>query len=123
METENRTGYKIRFLSGDLEGRSFAVRNAGTTIGRSRSADIRPGADDIAGEHVSLLPQLGGGVLLHNPGNGPVSVKGAALVAGQEVLLHPGDDVSLGKTLAFLVEEDDSPVPATAAAAEPDPAD
>ena len=35
--------YRIRFLAGELAGRTFAIQPSGTLIGRERNADIRPG--------------------------------------------------------------------------------
>ena len=40
---EKPSNYRIRFIAGELAGRTFAVRNSGTTIGRRRDADLRPG--------------------------------------------------------------------------------
>ena len=42
--------YKIKFISGELSGRTFAVKNSGILIGRMRDADIRPGGTDIAAD-------------------------------------------------------------------------
>lgn len=48
--------YKIRFINGDLEGRSFAVKESGVVIGSSMNADIRSSDAGVAEEHVTLLP-------------------------------------------------------------------
>ena len=51
MSTKN---YRIRFVSGEFEGRSFAVLPEGTLIGKSRAAAIRPGSAEIEIEHAVL---------------------------------------------------------------------
>ena len=107
---ERAVHYKIRFLTGELAGRVFAVRNSGTLIGRRRDADIRPGGTDIGAEHITLLPQTDRGVLLHVHGNESARVNGEEVIGEGDVLLTPGADVSIGKELTFVLEEDDSPV-------------
>ena len=103
--------YKIRFLTGELAGRVFAIRNSGTLIGRRRDADIRPGGMDIGVEHVTLLPQSDRGVLLHVYADESARVNGEEVVGEGDFLLLPGADVSIGKELTFVLEEDDdSPV-------------
>ncbi len=112
--------YKIRFLTGELAGRVFAVRNSGTLIGRRREADIRPGGMDIGAEHVTLMPQSDNGVLLHVHDNAAVRVNGEEATGEGDFLLTPGADVCLGKELTFVLEEDDSPVDMESAAVMPD---
>ena len=100
--------YRIRFLTGELAGRVFAVRNSGTLIGRRRDADIRPGGMDIGVEHVTLIPQSDHGVLLHVHGNESARVNGDEVVGEADFLLVPGADVCIGKELTFVLEEDDA---------------
>lgn len=57
--------YKIKFINGDLEGRSFAVKDSGLVIGSSMNADIRSSEYGVAEEHITLLPQFDAGILLH----------------------------------------------------------
>ena len=99
--------YKIKFISGELSGRTFAVKNSGILIGRMRDADIRPGGTDIAAEHISLIPQQDSGVLLHVHGNESAWVNGSEISGGQDFLLVPGADVRIGKELTFLLETDE----------------
>lgn len=95
--------YKIRFINGDLEGRSFAVKESGIVIGSSMNADIRSSDAGVAEEHLTLLPQSGGGIAMHCSDDALVRNEQAA--AGTDAALRPGDDVKLGKSLAFVVEE------------------
>lgn len=108
--------YKIRFLSGELAGRTFAVSPTGTSIGRQREADIRPGGADIAAEHISLVPQESG-VMLHVHGDESAWVNGEEFTGGQEVQLAPGADVRIGRELTFVLEPDEMPVEESSAAA------
>ena len=110
------SAYQIKFLSGELAGRTFAIRNSGIVIGRRRDADIRPGGADIAPEHVTLMPQSDSGVLLHVAENASVLVNGEAVPGGQDRRLLPGADVRLGNELTFVLENDDSPLPPVSAA-------
>ncbi len=110
------SSYKIKFLSGELAGRTFAILNSGTVIGRSRDADIRPGGTDIAPEHVTLMPQSDTGVLLHVFENASALVNGEEVPGGEDRRLLPGADVRIGKELTFMLESDDSPPPVSAAA-------
>ena len=110
------SSYKIKFLSGELAGRTFAILNSGTVIGRSRDADIRPGGTDIAPEHVTLMPQSDTGVLLHVFENAFALVNGEEVPGGEDRRLLPGADVRIGKELTFMLESDDSPPPVPAAA-------
>ena len=95
--------YKIRFINGDLEGRSFAVKESGVVIGSSMNADIRSSDAGVAEEHVTLLPQSGGGIVMHCSAD--ALVRNGQASAGTDAALRPGDDVKLGKSLAFVVEE------------------
>ena len=45
--------YKIKFINGDLEGRSFAVKDSGLVIGSSMNADIRSSEYGVAEEHIT----------------------------------------------------------------------
>ena len=108
--------YKIRFLSGELAGRTFAVSPTGTSIGRQREADIRPGGADIAAEHISLVPQESG-VMLHVHGDESAWVNGEEFTGGQEVQLAPGADVRIGRELTFVLEPDEMPVEESSAVA------
>lgn len=96
--------YRIRFINGDLKGRSFAVKDSGLVIGSSMDSDIRSSDSGIVAEHATLLPQTGSGILLHNSGDGDVWVRNMALGNGEDKMLEPGDDVRLGKNLSFIVE-------------------
>lgn len=106
--------YRIRFISGELSGRVFAVNGAGTKIGRAKTADIRPGGEDIAAEHITLMPQLSSGVLLLVHGTESAWVNGEEISGGQSVMLAPGADVRIGKELSFVLEPDASADPAAA---------
>ncbi len=106
--------YRIRFISGELSGRVFAVGGAGTKIGRAKTADIRPGGEDIAAEHITLMPQLGSGVLLLVHGTESAWVNGEEISGGQSVMLAPGTDVRIGNELSFVLEPDSSADPAAA---------
>lgn len=106
--------YRIRFISGELSGRVFAVNGAGTKIGRAKTADIRPGGEDIAAEHITLMPQLSSGVLLLVHGTESAWVNGEEFHGGQSVMLSPGADVRIGKELSFVLEPDASADPAAA---------
>ena len=107
--------YRIRFISGELSGRVFAVGGAGTKIGRAKTADIRPGGEDIAAEHITLMPQLGSGVLLLVHGTESAWVNGDEEISGgQSVMLAPGTDVRIGNELSFVLEPDTSADPAAA---------
>lgn len=106
--------YRIRFISGELSGRVFAVGGAGTKIGRAKTADIRPGGEDIAAEHITLMPQLGSGVLLLVHGTESAWVNGEEISGGQSVMLVPGTDVRIGNELSFVLEPDSSADPAAA---------
>ena len=86
--------YKIKFINGDLEGRSFAVKDSGLVIGSSMNADIRSSEYGVAEEHITLLPQFDAGILLHNPGNGS-EVNRCIL----EVYLLEGEDGSATASL------------------------
>ena len=108
---EKPSNYRIRFIAGELAGRTFAVRNSGTTIGRRRDADLRPGGSDIGSEHVTLLPQSDIGVLLHVHENEIAWVNGEEVAGGEDRRLLPGADVRIGRELTFVLEADDSPVP------------
>ena len=110
------SSYKIKFLSGELAGRTFAILNSGTVIGRRRDADIRPGGTDIATEHVTLMPQSDSGVLLHVFENASALVNGEEVPGGEDRRLLPGADVRIGKELTFMLEADDSPPPVPPAA-------
>ena len=101
--------YKIRFLTGELAGRVFAVRNSGTLIGRRRDADIRPGGLDIGAEHVTLLPQSDHGVLLHVHANESARVNGDEVIGEGDFLLLCSDgfcellpDDAMARTLNSL---------------------
>lgn len=96
--------YKIKFINGDLEGRSFAVKDSGLVIGSSMNADIRSSEYGVAEEHITLLPQFDAGILLHNPGNGSVWVRNVPVSEGDDVQINPGDDVRIGKALSFVLE-------------------
>ena len=103
------SGYRIKFISGELAGRIFSIPDSGILIGRARNADIRPGGSDIAMEHISLLPQKNS-VLLHSEGNEGAWVNGKKLSGGKDQLLTPGDDVRIGKELTFILESDEKAV-------------
>ena len=105
---QQTVGYKIRFITGELAGRTFAIPNSGTTIGRRRDADIRPGGTDIAAEHLSLMPQADSGVLMHVYDNESAWVDGNEIAGGADALLTPGEDVRIGKELTFVLERNDS---------------
>mgnify|MGYP001044270156 CR=1 FL=1 len=109
------SSYKIKFLSGELAGRTFAILNSGTVIGRNRDADIRPGGTDIAPEHVTLMPQSDSGVLLHVFENASAQVNGEEVPGGEDRRLLPGADVRIGRELTFVLEDEDSPPPVPAA--------
>ena len=100
--------YRIRFISGELSGRVFAVGGAGMKIGRAKTADIRPGGEDIAAEHITLMPQLGSGVLLLVHGIESAWVNGEEISGGQSVMLIPGADVRIGKELSFVLESEEA---------------
>ncbi|UKI32655.1 MAG: FHA domain-containing protein [Lentisphaeria bacterium] len=104
--------YRIRFLAGELAGRTFAIQPSGTLIGRERNADIRPGGADIAAEHITLMPQSDSGVLLHVHGSESAWVNGEEISGGGDVLLTPGADVRIGRELTFVLEPDESRVAA-----------
>ena len=104
--------YRIRFLAGELAGRSFAIRTSGTLIGRERNADIRPGGTDIAPEHITLMPQSDSGVLLHVHESESARVNGEEITGGRDLLLTPGADVRIGRELTFVLEVDDAPATA-----------
>lgn len=97
--------YKIKFINGDLNGRSFAVKDSGLVIGTSMKADIRSSEIGLDDEHITILPQIGAGILLHNMGKGGVWVRNESVPDGGDILINAGDDVRLGKTLAFVVEK------------------
>ncbi|MBP3395010.1 MAG: FHA domain-containing protein, partial [Lentisphaeria bacterium] len=103
------SGYRIKFISGELAGRIFSIPDSGILIGRARNADIRPGGSDIAMEHISLLPQKNS-VLLHSEGNEGAWVNGKKLSGGKDQLLTPGDDVRIGNELTFILESDEKAV-------------
>ncbi|MCI6287414.1 MAG: FHA domain-containing protein [Lentisphaeria bacterium] len=103
------SGYRIKFISGELAGRIFSIPDSGILIGRTRNAGIRPGGSDIAMEHISLLPQKNS-VLLHSEGNEGAWVNGKKLFGGKDQLLTPGDDVRIGKELTFILESDEKAV-------------
>lgn len=96
--------YKIRFIGGDLLGRSFALKDSGLVVGSSADADVRTSDEGVAARHISLMPQSDSGVLLCNSG-ADLLVKNAPLASGSSALLELGDDVRLGKALAFVLEK------------------
>ncbi len=95
--------YKIKFISGDLAGRSFALGDSGLVIGSSTNADIRISESGIEDEHITLLPNFDSEVLLRNRAS-EVFVRGESVPVGADVQLREGDDVRLGKSLAFVLE-------------------
>ena len=74
--------YKIKFINGDLNGRSFAVKDSGLVIGTSMKADIRSSEIGLDDEHITILPQIGAGILLHNMGKGGVWVRNESVPEG-----------------------------------------
>lgn len=103
--------YKIKFIAGELAGRTFALLNSGTRIGRMRDAEIRPGGSDIAPEHITLIPQQdASGVRLHVHEEASARVNGNDLSGGEDCLLQPEAEVRIGKELTFVLEPDDAPL-------------
>jgi len=97
--------YRIHFISGELNGRSFVIPPDGLLIGKSRAAAIRPGSSEIKVEHAML--QIRSDLLFLVPKAETVFVGDRQLEPGIEFLLEPGTDVRLGKDLSFLVEKDE----------------
>ena len=107
--------YRIRFVSGELSGRTFLIPPDGILIGKSRSAAIRPGDEEIGIEHASLRYDEKGALVLEALAE-KVAVRGTPLEPKAECRLEPGSDVMLGDRLSFVVDEDDAPaVPPPAA--------
>ena len=106
MEEPNRF-YKVRFVDGELAGREFSVKDSGTIMGKSQSADIRFGSDGIGAEHICLLPQSDGGLLLSVYGGNNVELNGVRLGENATKSLVEGDEVSLGQNQKFVVMSDD----------------
>ena len=79
------------------------MKESGVVIGSSMNADIRSSDAGVAEEHVTLLPQSGGGIVMHCSAD--ALVRNGQASAGTDAALRPGDDVKLGKSLAFVVEE------------------
>jgi hypothetical protein len=104
------SGYKIKFIAGELAGRLFAIPESGSTIGRARTADIRPGGSDIGGEHLLLMPQGNDGVRLHVASDQKAWVNNQEVAGGSDKMLKPGDDVRIGNELTFVVEINDNPL-------------
>ena len=100
--------YRIRFVSGELSGRTFLIPPDGILIGKSRSAAIRPGDEEIGIEHASLRYDEKGALVLEALAE-KVAVRGTPLEPKAECRLEPGSDVMLGDRLSFVVEEEDAP--------------
>ena len=119
MSTKN---YRIRFVSGEFAGRSFAVLPEGTLIGKSRVAAIRPGSAEIEIEHAVLRVDPATGALMIESKAETVFVQKIQLPPGTECSLEPGMDVRLGTDLSFVAELDEG-LPADAASPAPEAAD
>lgn len=96
--------YKLKFIAGELSGRIFALDNF-VLIGRSREAGIRPGASDIAPEHISLAVEDDGSVMMHVYSDAPTAVNDFELAGDSDINLPLLSDVRLGKDLVFILEE------------------
>lgn len=99
--------YKLKFISGELAGRVFALDNF-VLIGRSRDAHIRPGASDIAPEHVSLAVEEDGSVMMHVFSDALTAVNNFELAGDTDLNLPVNSDVRLGKELVFVLEESEA---------------
>ena len=84
--------YRIRFVSGELSGRTFLIPPDGILIGKSRSAAIRPGDEEIGIEHASLRYDEKGALVLEALAE-KVAVRGTPLEPKAECRLEPGSDV------------------------------
>ncbi|MCQ2380190.1 MAG: hypothetical protein MJ025_04635 [Victivallaceae bacterium] len=116
---DQKIHYKIRFVEGELAGRSFALDDAGMRIGKAKDNDIRPGGADILPYHVTLLPQsASGGVLLNFEKNAKISLDGMRLVEDRGFIVLPGMKVTLGSNLTFVIEES-ADIPAAPAVERP----
>ncbi len=99
--------YKLKFISGELAGRVFALDNF-VLIGRSRDAHIRPGASDIAPEHISLAVEEDGSVMMHVFSDALTAVNNFELAGDTDLNLPVNSDVRLGKELVFVLEESEA---------------
>ena len=114
-----KAGYRIRFVGGELFGRTFLIPPDGMLIGKSRSAAIRPGDEEIDIEHAALRCDEQGGLVLESLSE-KVWVNGSKLDPGSERVLEMGEDVRLGSKLSFVAEKDDAPVEFSASVADCD---
>ena len=99
--------YKLKFIAGELAGRIFALDNF-VIIGRAREAHIRPGASDIAPEHISLAIQEDGSVMMHIFSGAAAAVNDFELAGDTDLNLPVNSDVRLGKELVFVLEESEA---------------
>lgn len=100
--------YKLKFIAGELAGREFALDDF-VIIGRARTAHIRPGAEDIAPEHISLAVEQDGSVMMHVFTNALTAVNDFELSGDTDMSLPLLSDVRLGKELTFVLEESPEP--------------
>ena len=103
--------YKILFTGGELSGRSFVVPAEGVMIGKSQTAGIRPGGEDIAIQHASLFVRESDSSLILKSHAESVFVDNKQLEPGMETELKPGMAVRLGKQLFFGIEEEVGSIP------------
>ena len=97
--------YRIHFVCGELNGRSFVIPPDGLLIGKSRSAAIRPGDSEIGVEHAQLQIRDNQAVIISMAET--VFVQEKQLAPGEECIIEPGTDVRLGKNLSFILETDE----------------
>lgn len=101
--------YKLKFIAGEFAGRVFALDNF-VLIGRSRDAHIRPGASDIAPEHISLAIEEDGSVMMHIYPDALTAVSNYELAGDTDISLPLNSDVRLGKDLVFVLEESENSI-------------
>ena len=104
-----KNNYQLKFIAGELAGRSFVLPPEGLLIGRSRAAAIRPGGEDIQIEHAALYIREADGALMLESRAEAVFIADRELEPGAEAVLATGTEVRLGKKLTFVVEPDDAP--------------
>ena len=101
---------KITFTSGSLKGQSVDF-NPGSeySVGRSHKCDLRCAESDVSRCHVRLSAEPDGVVSMSVESEFGAERNGVKLEKGTTVKLQIGDEVRIGKSLAFAVEQKSEP--------------
>ena len=95
--------YQIRFIEGELQGKTFPIGANALSIGRSHSNEVRLTTPDVSSRHVNL--SLGNdGVILENLSARVTKIDDDALTTGDRKRLVAGQVVTMGALVKFTLE-------------------